>query len=588
MRSRTDRVTQHRGRRGARAAAFLAFGAALAMSAVTGGALIASGTVVPDFGLILLAVLSMATVGSILAIRVPANLVGWLLLVSAVVLSAEFLGLVYAEWSRIYFDGSLPGTAVAAWIYSNLFAVPVLIMVVGIPLIYPNGRLLSPRWRWLVAVLIWSLVTFTVREGLRPGLISDTTFENPFGIAGIEPWLDVLQLPDVFGVALFVGAIASVVIRYRRAGHVERQQLKWLIAATALSVVAWSIVTIGQAVGAPTVVTIGWIFALLCFSAIPIAIGIAVLRYRLYEIDRIISRTIAWTLVTGVLVAVFASVVVMLQTALVGITQGQTLAVAGFDARRAGALSAAAAACPARRGPAFRSRPLRRRTQCRVVHGAAEGGGRPRRARGRRRRHGSGCPSSPVRGALGAKRAGQDMTRPVVARWIAVVLAGGAVVTTIAGTGMSLADQIDPGLLLGDIAVLAMVAVGTLLAIRIPGNAIGWLLLVAALCLGIEWLGVSYMNLSLKVAAGTFPGTAAAAWLYVLFTPAVAVIMTILLIYPDGRLLSPRWRWVVAMLVYAAATTFVHDAFRPGPMPYTDLDNPFGIAAVERFLPQPT
>ena len=141
----------------------------------------------------------MATVGVLLSIRVPANLIGWLLLVSAVVLSAEFLGLVYAEWSRTSFDGSLPGTAVAAWIYSNLFVVPVLTMVVAIPLIYPNGRLLSPRWRWLVAVLIWSLVTFTARTGLRPGLIPDTTIENPFGIAGIEPLLDVLLARCVRG-----------------------------------------------------------------------------------------------------------------------------------------------------------------------------------------------------------------------------------------------------------------------------------------------------------------------------------------------------------------------------------------------------
>ena len=466
MRSPTDRVTERRGRRGARAAAALAFGAALAMSAVTGARSSRPAPSSPTSGLILLAVLSMATVGSILSIRVPANLVGWLLLVSAVVLSAEFLGLVYAEWSRISFDGSLPGTAVAAWIYSNLFAVPVLIMVVGIPLIYPNGRLLSPRWRWLVAVLIWSLVTFTVRQGLRPGLISDTTFENPFGIAGIEPLLDVIQLPDVFGVALFLGAIASVVIRYRRAGRVERQQLKWLIGATALSVVAWSVVTIGQAVGASTVVTIGWIFALLAFSALPIAIGIAVLRYRLYEIDRIISRTIAWALVTGVLVAVFASVVVMLQTALVGITQGQTLRRGGVDARRAGALSAAAATRPARRGPAFRSRPVRRRTEGRVVHREAERGGGPRRARGRRRRYGSGCPSSQLCGALGAQRAEQDMTRQHVARSIAVALAGGAVVTTVTGTAMGLVDQIVH-LLLADVAVLAMATVGTLLAIRI-------------------------------------------------------------------------------------------------------------------------
>ena len=124
------------------------------------------------------------------------------------------------NWCRSRSTGSLPGTAVAFWIYSNLFVVPVLIMVVGIPLIYPNGRLLSPRWRWLAAVLIWSLVTFTARQGLRPGLMSNTPIENPFGIAGIEPLLDLFQLPDVFGVALFVGAIASVVIRYRRAGRV--------------------------------------------------------------------------------------------------------------------------------------------------------------------------------------------------------------------------------------------------------------------------------------------------------------------------------------------------------------------------------
>jgi hypothetical protein len=328
MRSPTDPVTERRGRRGARAAAAVAFGAALAMSTATTAAIVASGALNLDFGLLLLAELSMATVGLILSIRVRANLIGWLLLVSAVVLSAEFQGLVYAEWSRVSAGGSLPGTAVAAWIYSNLFAIPVLILAIGIPLIYPNGRLLSRRWRWLVAVLIWSAASLILRQGLRPGLIPDTRIENPFGIAGIEPLLDAVALPDVLGVGLFLAAIASVVIRFRRGSPVERQQLKWLIGATALAVVAWSVVTIGLAVGADTVTAIGWYLALLSFSALPIAIGIAVLRYRLYEIDRIISRTIAWALVTGVLVAVFASVVVILQTALVGITQGQTLAVA--------------------------------------------------------------------------------------------------------------------------------------------------------------------------------------------------------------------------------------------------------------------
>lgn len=327
MRSPTDGVAERRGR-GARAAAILAYGAALALTAVTGAAFVLSLSASADLFLLLPAMLSIATVGFLLAIRIPSNLVGWLLLIAADVLSLEFAGLVYSEWSRIFFDGSLPGTAVLAWIYTNLFTVPVLIMAIGIPLIFPNGRLLSPRWRWLAAALVFLVAATTVRMGLRPGLIPNTNFENPFGIAGIEPWLDAIQLPDVFAVVVFLAGIASVVIRYRLGGRVERQQLKWLIAATALSVFAWTIVTIGGAVGAPAAVTVGWILALLSFSAMPIAIGIAVLRYRLYEIDRFISRTIAWALVSGMLVAVFAAIVVALQAALVGITQGQTLAVA--------------------------------------------------------------------------------------------------------------------------------------------------------------------------------------------------------------------------------------------------------------------
>jgi hypothetical protein len=298
------------------------------MSAATTAAIVVSGAFNLDFGLLLLAELSMATVGLILSIRVRANLIGWLLLASAVILSAEFLGLVYAEWSRVRAGGSLPGTAVAAWIYSNLFAIPVMTLAIGIPLIYPNGGLLSRRWRWLVAFLIWSAASQVMRQGLRPGLIPDTRIENPFGIAGIEPVLAAAALSDVLGVGLFVAAIASVVIRYRRGSRVERQQLKWLIGATALAVVAWAIVAVGEAVGAPAVRTVGWYLALLSFAALPIAIGIAVLRYRLYELDRIVSRTIAWTVVTGVVVAVFAMGVVGLQAVLAGFTQGETVAVA--------------------------------------------------------------------------------------------------------------------------------------------------------------------------------------------------------------------------------------------------------------------
>jgi hypothetical protein len=300
--------------------------AGLAVTAVA--AAVDGAPFVIDTLLLALALLSMAAVGALLAIRVPANAVGWLLLVSAFVLGVEFLAVGYADQSASVAQGSWPGTAVAAWLYSNLFAVPVFVMTVAIPLIYPDGRLLSPRWRWLVAALVWTCVSTIVKAGFRPGLIPDTNLENPFGIAGIEPLLSLIDLTGPLSGAAFIGGIASVAIRFRRGGMVQRQQVKWLIAVTGMAVVAWTVVAVAEVTGVTAMRVVGWYGALVAFIALPIAIGIAVLRYRLYEIDRIISRTIAWTVVTGVLVSVFAGGVVALQAALARFTQGETLAVA--------------------------------------------------------------------------------------------------------------------------------------------------------------------------------------------------------------------------------------------------------------------
>jgi hypothetical protein len=323
----------------------IALGATAAVAGVTGTALIATDQIVVDLLIIALAVLAMASVGVILAIRVPANAVGWLLLVAALSLGVEFLGLGYGERSGSVAGGSWPGTVVAVWLYSNLLAVPVVIMVFTLPLIYPDGRLPSPRWRWLVGLLVLSFVQ-SLAQAFRPGLIADTNVENPFGIPALVPLLDALKAPafGILDVPVFAGPIAAIVIRFRRGTAVERAQLKWLIAATTAAVVAWSVVVVGGLTGATLVTTAGWYGGLLAFVGLPLAIGIAVLRYRLYEIDRIISRTIAWALVTGVLVAVFAGGVIAIQAALIGFTQGQTFAVA------VSTLVAAALFQPLRRG----------------------------------------------------------------------------------------------------------------------------------------------------------------------------------------------------------------------------------------------
>jgi hypothetical protein len=314
---------------------------ALAITLVLTAAVAAANVVVsigaavlaPDQGpldllLIALAILAMATVGIVLAIRVPANGVGLLLVVSSLALGVEALGLTYANASLAIAGGSWPGTAVAAWLDNVMLTVPVLIMTVGIPLIFPDGHLLSARWRWVVAAMFLVGAFSLLEAGFVPRVTAYTNLENPFYIEGLGPLLSVVDLPDITGVVVFLLPIASVFIRYRRGNGVERQQLKWLIAATAFAAIAWIVVIVGAMTGSSVVTAVGWEGALLSFTGIPIAIGIAVLRYRLYEIDRIIGRTIGWAVVTGVLVSVFAGVVVALQAALIGFTQGETLAVA--------------------------------------------------------------------------------------------------------------------------------------------------------------------------------------------------------------------------------------------------------------------
>jgi hypothetical protein len=332
MRSTTEPASHPQRPLNIRTLVAAALGAAASLAALTfGGLAIASGGAgaTPDAIPLTLAVLTMAAVGTLLSVRVPSNAVGWLILASAVVLGVEFLALDYAQASTEFAGGSWPGTSVAYWLYGNLLALPVLIMVIGIPLIFPDGRLPSPRWRWAVALVVVMGVS-EVLKWFRVGPIADTTVANPFGIAGIERLLDVLGLPplQLAGPLAFGCGIASVVIRYRRGNSIERAQLKWLVAATVMAVSAWAVVALAGALGASTLLTIGWVAGLLAFSALPLAIGIAVLRYRLYEIDRIISRTIGWAIVTGLLVLVFAGGVVALQASLTGFTQGNTIAVA--------------------------------------------------------------------------------------------------------------------------------------------------------------------------------------------------------------------------------------------------------------------
>jgi hypothetical protein len=288
------------------------------------------GRLVAELLLVTLAVVTMAFVGTVLVVRVPANKVGRLLLVAASFLAVEFLAVTYAQLSGDISGGTWPGTVLAVWLYSNVLAVPVVIMAIGIPLIFPNGHLLSPRWRWVAAAVVLTTTHSFLKQGFSPGLIPDTNIENPFAIPALQPLLSATDFAGspVFGPAVFLVPVAAVAVRYRRGASLERQQLKWLIAVTAWSAISWSLVILGQAFGAGLVTGVGWVSALLAMTGLPVAIGIAVLRYRLYAIDRIISRTLSYGVITAVLLVVFATVVVGLQTALTPFTRGSSVPVA--------------------------------------------------------------------------------------------------------------------------------------------------------------------------------------------------------------------------------------------------------------------
>src|SRR3954463_6578751 len=257
---------------------------------------------------------SFVVVGLILEMRSPGNRIGAVLLASGALLAFAYGCDVYGAAGAAA-DPHWPGAAIASVIGGAFFVVPIALALIGIPLIFPDGHLISRRWRFAVA-----FVVVAVAAGVMGSLIGATTategVRNPFAVPELEQMAEVLggfaSVTSVIGFAL---AAAAVWIRYRRGGAIERQQLKWLLAVASLATIFFPIAFIVpvQAIG-----NVAFILGSLTLVALPLAIAVAILRYRLFEIDRIISRTLSYAIVTGLLGAVFVAVILVLQTALAG------------------------------------------------------------------------------------------------------------------------------------------------------------------------------------------------------------------------------------------------------------------------------
>jgi hypothetical protein len=248
------------------------------------------------------------TVGAVLASRRPRHPVGWLLLAQTVVLLAAGAAAQYVAWGLLAPGGAFPATRHVALYYSAATG-GGLILLGFVLLLTPTGKLPSPRWRWWARAMVAVPLGLLVLVTLMPGPVDpyQQVLGGPFDFRGLDGVLLVVnQLALVFTTLTVAVCAGSLVVRFRRAGGVERQQLRWVALAAALMVPAAVVALAGMALAASEVLT----WALTAWLAgLPLAIGAAILRYRLYDLDRIVSRTLAYGLLTLLLGGGYAAVV---------------------------------------------------------------------------------------------------------------------------------------------------------------------------------------------------------------------------------------------------------------------------------------
>jgi hypothetical protein len=266
-----------------------------------------------------------STVGAVAASHRPGNAVGWVLCSIGLSWGVAHFASEYATYALLAAPGSLPAAEAAAWIYSWVW-VPGLGFIVFLPLLFPSGRLPSPRWRPFAWFSVLLVVAGTIVAAFSPGPGVGLSIRNPFGIESL-PDLNQ-QLQALMFVLIFV-ASASLVARLHRARGVERQQIKWVAYAGALGGGAsLPTYTVLEAVNLPWLHLAGYVPALVGILGVPTAVGIAITRYRLYDIDILINRTLVYGTLTATLVALYLIGIVVLQRLFVFLTGEQsTLAV---------------------------------------------------------------------------------------------------------------------------------------------------------------------------------------------------------------------------------------------------------------------
>jgi hypothetical protein len=272
---------------------------------------------------LLLSFIAFGTMGALVAARVPRNALGWIFLSIAILAGTSGASENYAYHALVVQPGSLPGGLAVAWLYSWGWF-PTLILIVLVPLLYPTGHVLSRRWRPVLWGLIGLVCVVALSFMLYPGpLDGDKKLpDNPVGVSFMGGARHSTEVVAGICFFLFLGAVGlSVILRFRRSRGDERQQMKWMTFAVAFLVLSQLLPGILGLNGGDVLFSIAVV-------QLPIAVGIAMLKYRLYDVDRLINKTLVYGALTAVLGAAYFGLVLAGQAVSSSVAGGGNLAIA--------------------------------------------------------------------------------------------------------------------------------------------------------------------------------------------------------------------------------------------------------------------
>jgi hypothetical protein len=293
--------------------------------------------------MVLATIASLATVGALLIVHRPENPIGWIFLVTAISIDFSLVGSEYGKYITETAPGALPENTllfwIAAWSYLLVFLLPATFGI----LLFPTGRLPSRRWRpfaclagvWLFLLVLAEMLASGPLDPEPDGSFSQVT--NPVSVESLAWVVSLVEgIDDAIPLTPFIllGAVASIFIRLRSATVAERQQIKWFAYAATIPFMGMILeqaiyaLNDSKTLGDETAGSFLWIFGI---AVLPVATGIAILRHNLYDIDRLINRTLVYGLLTAALLASYLSLVVGLGVIVQSITGGSSSVVVAIS-----------------------------------------------------------------------------------------------------------------------------------------------------------------------------------------------------------------------------------------------------------------